>query len=75
MTQPVTPSTAAATTTQDESTCFEAQGLLNQSYDSLDALLQGLAHADIAPPAEHAGAPEITIVGQADTLPPAHLFL
>ena len=73
MNQPVTLSMPAAA--QDESICFEAHGLLNQSYDSLDALLHGLTHAEAALPAEHTGAPEVTIVGQADALLAAHLFL
>lgn len=71
MTQPVTPSMQA----QDDSTSFEAHGLLNHSYDSLDALLHGLTHADTVLPSEHAGAPEVAIVGQADAFLPAHLFL
>jgi hypothetical protein len=71
MSQPVTPSTSA----QDESISFEAHGFLNQSYDSLDALLHGLTHADAVLPPEAANAPEVTIVGQADALLPAHLFL
>jgi hypothetical protein len=71
MSQPVTPSTPA----QDESISFEAHGFLNQSYDSLDALLHGLTSAEAVLPAEPAGAPEVTIVGQADALLPAHLFL
>ncbi|MCG5075619.1 hypothetical protein [Paraburkholderia tagetis] len=71
MTQPVTPSTQA----QDDSTSLEAHGFLNHSYDSLDALLLGLTHADTAPAAEHTDAPEVTIVGQADAFLPAHLFL
>lgn len=70
MSQPVTPSA------QDESISFEAHGFLNQSYDSLDALLHGLTHTEAALPAEQAGAaPEVTIVGQADALLAAHLFL
>lgn len=76
MNSPITHTTPAApTSAQDESICFEAHGLLNQSYDSLDDLLHGLTHTDAAVPAEHAGAPEVTIVGQADALLPAHLFL
>jgi len=61
---------------QDNSVCLEAHGLLNQSYDSLDNLLHGLAHAaDATPPVDHVSPPEVTIVGQADTLLLAHLFL
>ena len=71
MTQPVTPSTPV----QDESISFEAHGFLNQSYDSLDALLHGLTHTEAVLPAELEGAPEVTIVGHADTLLAAHFFL
>jgi hypothetical protein len=74
MSQPVTPSTPAQAA-QDESISFEAHGFLNQSYDSLDALLHGLTHIETVLPAESAGAAEVTIVGQADALLPAHLFL
>lgn len=78
MNRPTTPTTPAP---QDESICFEAHGLLDQSYDSLNALLLGLTHAEAATvpaspaPAEHAGGAEVTIVGQAGALLPAHLFL
>jgi hypothetical protein len=73
MNSPVTPTPAAPT--QDESICLEAHGLLNQSYDALDALLLGLAHVAPMLQAEPAAAPEVTIVGQGEALPPAHLFL
>ncbi|PVX82160.1 hypothetical protein [Paraburkholderia unamae] len=84
MTQPVTSSTPqAAPAAQDESISFEAHGFLNQSYDSLDALLHGLTHGEAALPAAElaaasaapASAPEVTIVGQTDAVLPAHLFL
>ena len=78
MNKPVLPSLPASPTlAQDESICLEAHGLLNQSYDSLDALLHGLTHAYAAPQSDQtvAAAPEVTIVGQADTLLLAHLFL
>lgn len=70
MNQHVTPLPAAPA--QDESICFEAHGLLNQSYDALNTLLLDLTHVA---PVEHASAPDVTIVGQADTLLSAHLFL
>lgn len=76
MNKPLVPSlTASATLAQDESICLEAHGLLNQSYDSLDDLLHGLTHAYASPQADHAAAPEVTVVGQPDTLLLAHLFL
>jgi hypothetical protein len=70
MTQHVPPLPAASA--QDESICFEAHGLLNQSYDALNTLLLDITHVA---PVEHAAVPEVTIVGQADTLLAAHLFL
>jgi hypothetical protein len=76
MNKPFLPSMPASLAlSQDESICLEAHGLLNQSYDSLDNLLHGLTHAYATPLVDQVPAPDVTIVGQPDTLLLAHLFL
>jgi hypothetical protein len=59
----------------DRSTCLEAHGFLNQSYDSLDHLVRDLAHQVIGHIADSGPVVELTVVGQPEGLMPFHLFL
>jgi len=69
---PQTPVAAA----EDRSVCLEWQGLLHQSYDSVDSLLHEVTHAVPAQSAGPAPAVEITVVGHSDALlPPSHYLL
>jgi hypothetical protein len=69
--------THTAASTEDQSTCFEAHGFLNQSYDSLDSLVRDLAHSGSQQVAHQANpVTEVAVVGQPEGLLPfSHLFL
>ncbi|SAL12383.1 hypothetical protein AWB69_00372 [Caballeronia udeis] len=59
----------------DHSTCLEAHGFLNQSYDSLDHLLRDLAHQGSSHVADSGAVVQLAVVGQPEGLMPFHLFL
>jgi hypothetical protein len=62
--------------TDDHSTCLEAHGFLNQSYDSLDHVLRDLARQGGSHVADQGSVVELTVVGQPEGLMPfSHLFL
>jgi len=61
---------------QDQTVCLEAQGFLNQSYDSLDTLLRDITHAGTEHPVDHAGAADVALIGLPEGLASfGHLFL
>jgi hypothetical protein len=76
MQHPVHTHDSPAANSEDHSTCLEAYGFLNQSYDSLDHLLRDLAHHGGTQATDHAAVVEVAVVGEPEVLMPfSHLFL
>lgn len=76
MKNPIKTSQVQATIAEDKSVCLEWQGLLHQSYDSVDSLLREFTHTAPAHLEDPVAAVPVVVVGQYDgLLPLSHYVL